>query len=113
MPCPHLVPCPVLILSPTLSLAVSPQTRSLVRSLPGSPSLGTVPQHQRSVPTTGLCPVTRRAIGYLLSQNGTGNAVVIVIGGAAESLSCRPGVTTLILKNRKGFVRLALQYGWV
>ncbi|NXW83999.1 DGAT2 acyltransferase, partial [Alopecoenas beccarii] len=59
----------------------------------------------------GLFPVTRRAIGYLLSQNGTGNAVAIVIGGAAESLSCRPGVTTLILKNRKGFVRMALQYG--
>ncbi|KAM4661003.1 diacylglycerol O-acyltransferase 2-like isoform 3-T3 [Amazona ochrocephala] len=48
----------------------------------------------------GLCPVTRRAIGYLLSKNGTGNAVAIVIGGAAESLSCRPGITTLTLKNR-------------
>uniref|UniRef100_A0A8B9QY91 Acyltransferase n=1 Tax=Anas platyrhynchos TaxID=8839 RepID=A0A8B9QY91_ANAPL len=59
----------------------------------------------------GLCPVTRRAIGYLLSKNGTGNAVAIVIGGAAESLSCRPGITTLILKNRKGFVRMALQHG--
>ncbi|XP_009571320.1 PREDICTED: acyl-CoA wax alcohol acyltransferase 2, partial [Fulmarus glacialis] len=59
----------------------------------------------------GLCPVTRRAIGYLLSKNGTGNAVAIVIGGAAESLSCRPGVTTLVLKNRKGFVRMALQHG--
>ncbi|KAM7159793.1 diacylglycerol O-acyltransferase 2-like isoform 2-T2 [Macrochelys suwanniensis] len=59
----------------------------------------------------GLCPVTRRAIGYLLSQNGSGNAVAIVIGGAAESLSCQPGVTTLILKNRKGFVRMALQHG--
>ncbi|XP_037263744.1 diacylglycerol O-acyltransferase 2-like isoform X2 [Falco rusticolus] len=59
----------------------------------------------------GLCPVTRRAIGYLLSKNGTGNAVAIVIGGAAESLSCRPGVTTLILKKRKGFVRMALQHG--
>ncbi|KAM8987453.1 diacylglycerol O-acyltransferase 2-like isoform 1-T1 [Ara ararauna] len=59
----------------------------------------------------GLCPVTRRAIGYLLSKNGTGNAVAIVIGGAAESLSCCPGITTLTLKNRKGFVRLALQHG--
>ncbi|NWR39243.1 DGAT2 acyltransferase, partial [Tachuris rubrigastra] len=59
----------------------------------------------------GLFPVTRRAIGYLLSQNGTGNAVAIVIGGAAESLSCRPGVTTLILRNRKGFVRMALRHG--
>ncbi|KAJ7420884.1 Diacylglycerol O-acyltransferase 2 [Pitangus sulphuratus] len=59
----------------------------------------------------GLFPVTRRAIGYLLSQNGTGNAVAIVIGGAAESLSCRPGVTTLILRDRKGFVRMALRHG--
>lgn len=62
-------------------------------------------------PAAGLFPVTRRAIGYLLSQRGTGNAVAIVIGGAAESLSCRPGVTTLILKNRKGFVRMALRHG--
>ncbi|CAM5140422.1 unnamed protein product [Eretmochelys imbricata] len=59
----------------------------------------------------GLCPVTRQAIGYLLSQNGSGNAVAVVIGGAAESLSCQPGITTLILKNRKGFVRMALQHG--
>nr|XP_009685970.1 PREDICTED: diacylglycerol O-acyltransferase 2-like [Struthio camelus australis] len=43
--------------------------------------------------------------------SGAGTAVVIVIGGAAESLSCQPGVTTLILKNRKGFVRMALQHG--
>uniref|UniRef100_A0A8C0EAY3 Acyltransferase n=1 Tax=Bubo bubo TaxID=30461 RepID=A0A8C0EAY3_BUBBB len=31
--------------------------------------------------------------------------------GQAASLSCRPGITTLILKNRKGFVRMALQHG--
>ncbi|KAM5146567.1 diacylglycerol O-acyltransferase 2-like [Mantella aurantiaca] len=59
----------------------------------------------------GLCPVTQKAIGYTLSQKGRGNAVVIVIGGAAESLSCQPGVTTLILSRRRGFVRLALEYG--
>ncbi|XP_048719562.1 diacylglycerol O-acyltransferase 2 isoform X2 [Caretta caretta] len=65
----------------------------------------------RLLPYSGLCPVTRQAIGYLLSQNGSGNAVAVVIGGAAESLSCQPGITTLILKNRKGFVRMALQHG--
>ncbi|KAM4697050.1 diacylglycerol O-acyltransferase 2-like [Rhinophrynus dorsalis] len=59
----------------------------------------------------GLCPVNRKAIGYLLSQSGRGNAVVIVVGGAAESLSCQPGVTNLILSRRKGFVRLALEHG--
>lgn len=59
----------------------------------------------------GLCPVNQTAIGYTLSQKGRGNAVVIVIGGAAESLSCQPGVTNLILSRRRGFVRLALEYG--
>uniref|UniRef100_A0A803VJZ6 Acyltransferase n=1 Tax=Ficedula albicollis TaxID=59894 RepID=A0A803VJZ6_FICAL len=44
-------------------------------------------------------------------RESAGNAVAIVIGGAAESLSCRPGVTTLILRNRKGFVRMALRHG--
>ncbi|PIO16267.1 hypothetical protein AB205_0052330 [Aquarana catesbeiana] len=58
-----------------------------------------------------LCPVNQTAIGYTLSQKGRGNAVVIVIGGAAESLSCQPGVTNLILSRRRGFVRLALEYG--
>uniref|UniRef100_A0A8C5PC72 Acyltransferase n=1 Tax=Leptobrachium leishanense TaxID=445787 RepID=A0A8C5PC72_9ANUR len=59
----------------------------------------------------GLCPVNRKSIGYILSQNGSGNAVVIVVGGAAESLSCHPGITTIILSKRRGFVRLALENG--
>lgn len=50
---------------------------------------------------------------YLLTQKGSGNAVVIVVGGAAEALLCRPGVSTIFLKQRKGFVKLALKTGWV
>ncbi|XP_024121882.1 diacylglycerol O-acyltransferase 2 [Oryzias melastigma] len=59
----------------------------------------------------GICPVNRNSIDYLLSCNGTGNAVVIVVGGAAESLHCAPGMNCVTLRNRKGFVRLALQKG--
>ncbi len=59
-----------------------------------------------------MCPVNRNSIDYLLSSNGTGNAVVIVIGGAAESLNCTPGMNSVTLKNRKGFVKLALNQGW-
>ncbi|TNN76937.1 Diacylglycerol O-acyltransferase 2 [Liparis tanakae] len=59
----------------------------------------------------GICPVNKNSIDYLLSRNGTGNAVVIVIGGASESLQCAPGMNIVTLKNRKGFVRLALQKG--
>ncbi|KAK6486228.1 diacylglycerol O-acyltransferase 2-like [Huso huso] len=59
----------------------------------------------------GICPVNRNSMDYLLSHNGTGNAVVIVVGGAAESLECIPGKHSVTLKNRKGFVKLALQQG--
>ncbi|NXN17941.1 DGAT2 acyltransferase, partial [Indicator maculatus] len=85
-----------------------PGIRSFLTTLAGNFRL---PIFREYLMSGGLCPVTRRAIGYLLSQNGSGNAVAIVIGGAAESLSCRPGITTLILKNRKGFVRMALRHG--
>ncbi|XP_009647988.1 diacylglycerol O-acyltransferase 2-like [Egretta garzetta] len=36
---------------------------------------------------------------------------VVVVVVVVVSLSCRPGVTTLILKNRKGSVPMALQHG--
>lgn len=59
----------------------------------------------------GICPVNRDTLNYILSKSGTGNAVVIVVGGAAESLNCTPGKNCVILKERKGFVKLALQHG--
>ncbi|XP_053555021.1 diacylglycerol O-acyltransferase 2 isoform X2 [Bombina bombina] len=59
----------------------------------------------------GLCPVNKRAISYVLSQRSRGNAVIIVVGGAAESLSCHPGVISVLLSRRRGFIRLALEHG--
>lgn len=47
----------------------------------------------------------------MLSEAGVGNAMVIIIGGAEESLACSPGVNTVVMKQRKGFVRLALENG--
>ncbi|XP_055531130.1 2-acylglycerol O-acyltransferase 2-A-like isoform X1 [Wyeomyia smithii] len=48
---------------------------------------------------------TNRRDGY------TANAVVLVVGGAAESLHTRPNNYTLVLKNRKGFCKIALKTG--
>ncbi|EPY89497.1 diacylglycerol O-acyltransferase 2 [Camelus ferus] len=59
----------------------------------------------------GICPVNRDTIDYLLSKNGSGNAIIIVVGGAAESLSSMPGKNAVTLRNRKGFVKLALRHG--
>lgn len=62
-------------------------------------------------PHPGICPVNRDTIDYLLSKNGSGNAIIIVVGGAAESLSSMPGKNAVTLRNRKGFVKLALRHG--
>ncbi|XP_048476144.1 diacylglycerol O-acyltransferase 2-like [Rhincodon typus] len=59
----------------------------------------------------GGCSVSKSSLGHILSQRGMGNAVVIVVGGAAESMAGAPGVHSVLLKNRKGFVRLALTHG--
>lgn len=88
------------------------------KKFPGiKPSLATLdgnfrlPLFRDYLMSGGICPVNRNSIDFLLSSNGTGNAVVIVIGGAAESLDCAPGMNSVTLKNRKGFVRLALNQG--
>ncbi|KAA0717267.1 Diacylglycerol O-acyltransferase 2 [Triplophysa tibetana] len=59
----------------------------------------------------GLLPVSKASLDYALSNMGLGNAVVIIIGGAEESLASSPGVNNVVMKQRKGFVRLALQHG--
>lgn len=45
------------------------------------------------------------------SDGYTSNAVVLIVGGAAESLNCRPNNFQLVLKKRKGFCRIALKTG--
>ncbi|XP_030043938.1 diacylglycerol O-acyltransferase 2 [Microcaecilia unicolor] len=69
------------------------------------------PVYRDYLMSLGICPVSKVSLDYLLSQMGTGNAVMIVIGGAAESLWCAPGEHVLTLRGRKGFVRLALEHG--
>jgi len=59
----------------------------------------------------GFCSCSKQSIEYLLTHNGHGNAVVLVVGGASEALDARPGSFTLTLKQRKGFVRIAMQHG--
>ncbi|PNI41826.1 AWAT2 isoform 3, partial [Pan troglodytes] len=63
------------------------------------------------VMSTGACSVSRSSIDFLLTHKGTGNMVIVVIGGLAECRYSLPGSSTLVLKNRSGFVRMALQHG--
>ncbi|KAL1959270.1 hypothetical protein VTO42DRAFT_2457 [Malbranchea cinnamomea] len=64
----------------------------------------------------GLASVSRESCENILSKGGhdgagMGRAITIVVGGARESLDARPGVMRLILKRRRGFIRLAIRTG--
>ncbi|KAK3709421.1 hypothetical protein QZH41_019545 [Actinostola sp. cb2023] len=68
------------------------------------------PLFREFVMAGGVCDVSKESINNICG-NGHGNAAVIIVGGAAESLEARPGAHHLKLKNRKGFVKVALQNG--
>ena len=55
--------------------------------------------------------MNRQSLDHVLSQSQLGRAVVIVVGGANEALYAVTGEHCLTLRNRKGFVRLALRHG--
>jgi 2-acylglycerol O-acyltransferase 2 len=59
----------------------------------------------------GSADASADGINYILSKKGKGQAAMIVLGGAREALDARPGQYDLFLKNRKGFVKLALKNG--
>lgn len=75
-----------------------------------------VPLYRDYALAMGLASVSRESIENLLSRGGhngegMGRAVTIVIGGARESLDAQPHSLRLVLKSRKGFVKLAIRTG--
>ncbi|KFR05756.1 2-acylglycerol O-acyltransferase 2 [Opisthocomus hoazin] len=59
----------------------------------------------------GLVSSDKESASYVLQKPEGGNVLTIIVGGAQEALDARPGSCTLLLKNRKGFVRLAIEHG--
>lgn len=75
-----------------------------------------VPLYRDYALRMGLGSVSRESCENLLSKGGLngegmGRAITIVIGGARESLEAKPRSLRLILKRRKGFVKLAIRQG--
>lgn len=75
-----------------------------------------IPFYRDWILAMGVRSVSKESIRNLLSKggprnDGQGRAVTIVIGGARESLEAQPGTLRLILKGRKGFVKMALRSG--
>ncbi|KAF7596189.1 diacylglycerol O-acyltransferase 1 [Aspergillus hancockii] len=64
----------------------------------------------------GVASVSRESCENLLTKGGAdgegmGRAITIVIGGARESLDALPHTLRLVLKRRKGFIKLAIRTG--
>ena len=60
----------------------------------------------------GLVSADKESAAHILSREGGGNLLAIVVGGVQEALDARPGGYKLVLRNRKGFIRLALMHGY-
>ncbi|KAK4698038.1 hypothetical protein P7C71_g128, partial [Lecanoromycetidae sp. Uapishka_2] len=75
-----------------------------------------VPLYREYALKMGLASVSKVSIENILSRGGSngegmGRAVTIVVGGARESLDAQPKSLRLVLKRRKGFVKLAIRAG--
>ncbi|RWS02392.1 2-acylglycerol O-acyltransferase 2-like protein, partial [Dinothrombium tinctorium] len=71
----------------------------------------TLPIHRELILFTGACSASKESMEYLLTNNGVGNALVLIVGGAVEALDAVPGTLHLTLKERKGFIKMALKTG--
>lgn len=70
----------------------------------------------------GMCSASLNSLTTLLTQSNdpnhlsnrdgyTANAVVLMVGGAEEAFSALPNRYRFVLKNRKGFIKIALKSG--
>ncbi|KAL7280647.1 hypothetical protein ACG7TL_005586 [Trametes sanguinea] len=69
-----------------------------------------VPFYRDIILAMGICSVSKQSCSNILKK-GPGNAITIVVGGAAESLSAHPGTADLTLRKRLGFIKIAIQHG--
>ncbi|CRL03396.1 CLUMA_CG016238, isoform A [Clunio marinus] len=81
-----------------------------------------IPFYREIVLAWGMMSVNYKSIMNGLSKSNnkhavcnydgyTSNAIVLIVGGAQEALNARPGDYRLVLKKRKGFVKIAIQSG--
>ncbi|XP_074033438.1 2-acylglycerol O-acyltransferase 1 isoform X2 [Leptinotarsa decemlineata] len=70
-----------------------------------------VPFYRDLALSLGGISASAKSIDYVLSRPQGGHICVLMVGGAAEAYYCKPGNYKVILRKRKGFVKLALKNG--
>jgi len=69
-----------------------------------------VPFQREFILWMGICDASRETCHNIL-RKGSGESILLAVGGAEESLDAFPGKYKLTLNKRKGFVRVALKAG--
>ena len=73
------------------------------------------PIYREYVMTCGAAAASAKSLNYFLKNQGSckgkSQVCILIVGGAAESLKVQKGKIVLILKKRKGFIRIALETG--
>lgn len=70
-----------------------------------------IPDHLPLSP--GLVASDKESGAHILNRKDGGNLLAIIVGGSQEALNARPGAYMLLLRKRKGFIRLALMHGYL
>ncbi|KAI0447024.1 diacylglycerol acyltransferase-domain-containing protein [Xylaria telfairii] len=75
-----------------------------------------IPFYREYILSMGVRSVSKESIVNILNKGGPngegmGRGVTVVVGGARESLEAQPGMMRLILKERKGFIKMAVRCG--
>ncbi|PVD19110.1 hypothetical protein C0Q70_21670 [Pomacea canaliculata] len=60
---------------------------------------------------SGAVDASKESFKHLLTCQDSGQALGLVVGGAAEALEAAPGRFLVKLEDRKGFIKMALKYG--
>ncbi|XP_076288415.1 2-acylglycerol O-acyltransferase 1 [Lasioglossum baleicum] len=74
-----------------------------------------IPFFRDYVAATGGVSSTAKSLNYLASVKPekpyTGRGTILIVGGASESLECQPRTYRILVRRRKGFVKIALKNG--
>ncbi|XP_076643263.1 2-acylglycerol O-acyltransferase 2-A [Halictus rubicundus] len=74
-----------------------------------------IPFFRDYVAATGGVSSTAKSLNYLSSvkpeEPYTGRGTILIVGGASESLESQPRTYRILVKRRKGFVKIALKHG--
>ncbi|KAI1306939.1 diacylglycerol acyltransferase-domain-containing protein [Xylaria venustula] len=100
----------------TDALGFSEKFPGIINSLLTLDSNFRIPFYREYILAMGVRSVSKESIVNILNKGGPNNegmgrGVTVVVGGARESLEAQPGMLRLILRERKGFIKLAVRCG--